>query len=93
MKSVFLRVQGIESVERGEEAMEEKGTADLSTLEGGREEARATWQAIHEEVEALLREAVLPEKQELRHLLAEEREAHRAYIEAIRAWAEAKSSA
>jgi len=73
--------------------MEEKETADLSTLERERDEARAAWQATHEEVEAVLREAVLPEKQELTRLLAEEREAHRAYIEAIRAWAEAKSSA
>lgn len=73
--------------------MEEKGTADLSTLERERDEARAAWQAHHEEVEALLGEDVLPEKQELRHLLTEEREAHRAYIEAIRAWAEAKSGA
>ena len=73
--------------------MEEKGTTDLSTLEGERDEAGAAWQATHEEVEALLREAVLLEKGELRHLLTKEREAHRAYIEAIRAWAGAKSSA
>ena len=73
--------------------MEEKGRADLFTLERERDEARAAWQATHEEVEALLREAVLPEKQELRHLLTKEREAHRAYIEAIRAWAKAKSDA
>jgi len=73
--------------------MEEKGTADLSTLERERDEAQAAWQATHEEVEALLRGDVLPERQELTSLLTEEREAHRAYIEAIRAWAQAKSSA
>jgi len=73
--------------------MEEKGTADLSTLERERDEARVAWQATHEEMEALLHEAVLPERQELTRLLTKEREAHRAYIEAIRAWAEAKSSA
>ncbi|GEM_PF-2091794 len=73
--------------------MEERGAADLSTLERERDEARAAWQATHEEMEALLRGGVLPEKQELRHLLTEERETHRAYIEAIRAWAEAKSGA
>lgn len=73
--------------------MEEKGRADLSILEGRRDEARASWQATHEEVEALFQGGVLPEKQELRRLLTEEREAHRAYIEAIRAWAEARSSA
>ncbi len=72
--------------------MEEKGTADLSTLEGKRDEARTAWQATHEEVEALLRGGVLPEKQELRRLLTDEREAHRVYVEAIRAWAEARSS-
>lgn len=71
--------------------MEEKGTADLSTLETERDEAQAAWQAHHEEMEALLREAVLPEKQELTRLLSDDREAHRAYIEAIRAWAKAKS--
>jgi len=71
--------------------MEEKGAADLSTLERERDEARASWQVTHEEVEALLRQAGLPEKQELTRLLTNEREAHRAYIEAIRAWAEAKS--
>lgn len=71
--------------------MEERGTDDLSTLERERDEARVAWQATHEEVDALLREDVLPEKQELTRLLAEEREAHRVYIEAIRAWAEAKS--
>ncbi len=73
--------------------MEEKGTADLSLLERERDEARASWQATHKEVEALLQGGVLPEKQELRRLLTEEREAHRAYIEAIRAWAEGSSSA
>ena len=73
--------------------MEEKGAADLSTLEREREEARAAWQATHEEVEALLREVVLPERQELTRLLTDEREAHRVYIEATRAWAEAKSGA
>ncbi len=71
--------------------MEEKGTADLLTLEGERDEARAAWQATHEEVEALVRGGVLPDKQELTHLLTKERETHRAYIEAIRAWAKAKS--
>ena len=73
--------------------MEEKGTADLSSLERERDEARAAWQATHEEVEGLLRGGVLPEKQEWRRLLTDEREAHRAYVEAIRTWAEAKSSA
>lgn len=73
--------------------MEEKGTADLTTLERERDEAGAAWQATHEEVEALLGEAFLPEKRELTDLLTKEREAHRAYIEAIRAWAQAKSGA
>jgi len=71
--------------------MEEKGRADLSALERERDEARAAWQAHQEEMEALLREAVLPEKQELTRLLSDDREAHRAYIEAIRAWVKAKS--
>lgn len=65
---------------------------DLSTLEEERDEARAAWQATHEEVEALLVGSVLPEKGELTHLLTKERENHRAYIEAIRDWAEAKGS-
>ena len=72
--------------------MEEEGAADLFTLERERDEARVAWQATHEEVEAFLWGGALPEKQELRHLLTKDREAHRAYIEAIRTWAEAKSS-
>ncbi len=63
---------------------------DLSRLEARKEEAQEAWRATHERMEELLQSSPLPEREELTRLLAEEREAHRSYIEAIRTWADAK---
>ena len=63
--------------------------ASLSTLEARKNEAGEAWRATHDRMEELLQSSPLPEKEELTRLLAEEREAHRLYIEEIRAWADA----
>ncbi len=52
--------------------------------------AKAEWQAHHDGLEGVIEQGAVADWHAFTNLLAQERELHRSYVEAVRAWADVK---